>query len=448
MERLFSTIIISFFTVTSLFSQIKILTYEEVVLIAVENSIIIRQRQNDLKINKVNKQQSVANFLPNVGINAGNYRTDGRQWSNEESTMVNTSIDRANYNIGANMIVFNGLKNIYQLKQSNNLLEAQKEQLEQSRQNIIYIVSQQFIQILLDKELVLIAEQNIEVQRKLYEQLDIYVKTGTRTKTELLSQEAQLKTSKANFLLLKNQLQKEKANLAKTLLLESEKEIDVFQPDWDVANILNTNYDMDALYQIALNSRSELKRLQAEEKANLNNVIISRSDYVPKITFYYNYGSYYSSDYRRLNSDGLYQAIAFDSQLLKENKTHQYGFNISIPIFDRLQTRTNVTRSKIMHENSRLELQNFKMQLFIDVQNAYQDLVSYKEIYFANLLSAEASQLVYEKQQEMYRMGLCSLVDLNIENKRKIEAQFEVVHAKYNLFFQQIVLNYHIGNLE
>jgi outer membrane protein len=447
MKKLILTTGISFFTVTFLFSQTEILTYEEVVHIAVENNITIKQQQNNLKVNKANRQQSVANFLPDISINGGGYRTDGRQWSNEESTMINTSIDRANYSIGANITVFDGLKNIYRLKQSNNLLEAQKEQLEQSKQHIIYLVSQQFIQILLDKELVLIAEQDVEVQRKLYEQIKIYVKTGARTKTELLSQEAQLKTSKANFLSLNNQLRRDRANLAKTLLLESEKEIDVLQPDWNIENILNTNYDMDALHQIALNSRPELKRLQAEEKANLNDVVISRSDYMPKINIFYNYGSHYSSDYYRLNPYGLYQAIAFESQLLRENNTHQYGFSINIPIFDRLQTRTNVIRTKIKHENSKLEFQNFKMQLFIDVQNAYQDLASCKEVYFANLLSAEASRLAHEKQQEMYRMGQGSLIDLSIENRRKIEAQFEAVQAKYNLFFQQIVLNYHIGNI-
>jgi hypothetical protein len=40
-----------------------------------------------------------------------------------------------------------------------------------------------------------------------------------------------------------------------------------------------------------------------------------------------------------------------------------------------------------------------------------------------------------------------SLIDLNIENSRRIEAQSEEAQAKYNLVFQQIVLKYFIGVL-
>jgi outer membrane protein len=202
------------------------------------------------------------------------------------------------------------------------------------------------------------------------------------------------------------------------------------------------------LYQIGLNSRPELKKLKAEERSNKNNIAISRSGYIPRISIYYNFGSYYSSNNRRLNpADSLYHKIAFEDQLFNENYSHQYGFNISIPIFNRLQTRTNVVRSKINYENSKLEYHDFELQLLIDIQNAYQDFISPKETYLANRIRAEASQLAYEKQQEMYRMGQGSLIDLNTENRRKIEAQSEEVQAKYNLVFQQVVLNHHLGLL-
>jgi len=430
------------------FSQQQVLTYDEAIRIALEQNIQIKQQQNNLKVSQAEKQQSLANFLPGVSANGRGNRTDGRQWSNEESMMVNTTIDRASYSIGADMTVFNGFRNVYRLQQTNNLLEAQKQQVEQSKQDIIYRVSQQFIQILLDKELVLIAEQDVEVQRKLYEQLEVYVKTGARTKTELLSQEAQLKTSEVNLLSWQNQLRQDKASLAKTLFFDSEKEFNLLPANWNIDSILNANYNIDSLYQTAFNSRPELKMLEAEEKANKSDIAISRSAYMPRVSIYYNYGSDYASNNRRFNpNDSLYYKIPFNDQLWKDNYSHQYGFNISIPIFTRLQTRTNVVRSKIDYENAKLEYQDFEMQLKIDIQNAHQDFISKQETYLANRIRANASQLAYEKQQEMYRMGQGSLIDLNIENRRRIEAQSEEAQAKYNLVFQQIVLEYHIGDL-
>jgi len=447
MKKIIITLILIFVFSFSIAQQ-QILTYDDVVNIAVKQNILLMQQKNNLKVRKAEKHQSMAGFLPGISANGRGNRTDGRQWSNEESAMVNTIIDRASYSIGADMTVINGFRNIYRLKQTNNLLEAQKELVKQSKQDIIYLVSRQFIQIFLDKELVLIAEKDVDIQRKLYERLEVYLKTGARTKTELLSQEAQLKTSEVNLLSWQNQLRQDKANLSKTLFLETEKEFELLQPNWNIDSILNVNYYIDSLFQIGLNSRPELKMLKAKEKANQNDIAISRSGYVPRVSIYYSYGSDYSSNYQRLNpADSLYYRIAFEDQLFKENYSHQYGFNITIPIFNGLQSRTNVIRSKIDYENSKLEYQEFEMQLAIDIQNAYWDFISHREIYLVNRIRAEASRLAYEKQQEMYYMGQGSLVDLNIENRRKIKAKSEEAQAKYNMVLQQIVLKYQVGDL-
>ncbi len=106
-----------------------------------------------------------------------------------------------------------------------------------------------------------------------------------------------------------------------------------------------------------------------------------------------------------------------------------------------------MVRSKIGYENAKLDYQDFEMQLEIDIQNAYQDFISQKETYLANRIRAIASSLAYEKQKELYRMGQGSLIDLNIENRRTIEAQSDEAQAKHNLVFQQIVLEYYVGNL-
>lgn len=448
MKKSILTINILLLAVTSLFSQQQVLTYGEAVNIAVKQNITIKQQKNQLKVNQAEKRQSIANFLPGVGASGSAYRTDGLQFSNEVSSLVNTSIDRVNYNIGANMTIFNGLVNVYRLKQTNQLYEAQKEQVEQSVHDIILQVSQQFLQVILDKELLIIAKEDSVVQKKLYEQLVAYVKVGTRTETELLTQEAQLKTSEATLITKQNKLRSDKAELAKTLLFKPGKEFNVIGPKWDVDSILKIRYNPDSLMQIAIDNRPDLKRLQAKRNASLQGVRVSQSGYMPSISIYYNYGSYFASNNLRLNPvDSMYHQITFKNQLLKENYSSQYGFNISIPIFNRMQTRTNVVQSKIRYENSKLAYKDFEMQLFLDVQKACQDFLSDKKSYLAKVTSADAFQKAYQKQLEMYQVGQGSLVELNIENQRNIQAQSEKIQAEYTLYFQQIVLQYYTGRL-
>ncbi len=59
--------------------------------------------------------------------------------------------------------------------------------------------------------------------------------------------------------------------------------------------------------------------LEAEEKANKSDIAISRSGYMPRVSIYYNYGSDYSSNYRRLNpADSLYNKITFNDLFFKK----------------------------------------------------------------------------------------------------------------------------------
>ena len=162
--RIFILVFSTFYSIL-VTSQELLLSYEDAISMALEQNIAIKQQKNQLKVNQAEKQQSIANFLPGINASGNGNRTDGRQWSDEESAVVNTSIDRANYSIGTSMTIFNGLRNVYQLKQSNQLYIAQKKQVERSIQDVIFQASQQFLQILLDKELLLIAEKNFEVQK-------------------------------------------------------------------------------------------------------------------------------------------------------------------------------------------------------------------------------------------------------------------------------------------
>ena len=445
---IFLLVTVFLFVSNSLLAQQKVLTYDDAIRIAIEQNIEVKQQMNMMKVSRVNQQQSMANFLPGVRINGSASRQNGWQWSNEESEMTNTSIDRTNYNIGADMTIFNGLRNVYSLKQSHQLHVAQGEQVVQSVQDVIFEVSQQYLEVLLDMELIKIAEKDVEVQKKLYDQVEAYKNVGRSTSSELLTQEARLKKSEVNVISLQNKLRSDKAGLAKILLLEPHEEFDIISPSWDIDSILANNYHPDTLIKSALDNKPDIRRLKAEEKAALHGIGISKSAYLPKLSLFYNYGSDYASDNLRLNpADNSYYHINFEDQLFNNNNFHQYGIALEIPIFNRLQTRTSVVRSKINYENSKLSYQDYEIQLMLDIQNACQDFTAYKESYLAYVISADVSQQAYQKQLERYQLGQGSLIELSIENQRNIQSQSEKAQAEYILIFQQVVLDYYTGRL-
>jgi outer membrane protein len=430
-----------------LVAQQSVLTYEEAISIAIEQNRYIKQQSNLLIVSKAEKQQSVAGLFPSVNVNGQGYRTDGRQYSNEKSEMVNTSIDRLTYNIGFEIILFNGFQNIYRLKQSNQLFIAQEKKVESTIQEIIFQVSKQFFQILLDKELLLIAQKDLNAQKKLYEQVEVYAKLGTRTQSDLLGQEAQMRSSQVTFINLQNQLSVDKIDFAKLLVLEPAKEFDLLIPVWNIDSIINQKIALDSLIIVATENHPNIIQLKAEEKAALHAIQISRSNYFPRLSMFYNYGSFYNSDFQRNNNEGDLTYIPLKKQIFRDNYSHIYGFNLTIPLFNKFSHRTNSIRSKINYKNTIIARKDFELQLNLDIQREYHKYMFYKENYYAKKANAEASALFYEKQLELYKMGKSDIVVLSIENQRNIKAQSEKVQAEYTLVFQTVIIDYFTGVL-
>ena len=426
----------------------NVVTFEAAVKLAIENNITIKQQENQLKVTQAEKDQTIASLFPNVGISGSAYTTDGRQWSNEEKSMINTSVDRANYSIGAQMTIFDGFRKIHQVKQSRQQHIAQKKKLEQSQNDLILLVMEKYLQILLDKELLFIGENNLYVQKQLYERIKAHVDLGIGTLTDLLIQTAQLSKNEANVITLNNRVKLDKISFAKILLLDPTYEFDVTLPNGSIYDILMKTYSVDSLYNVALKSRSDFLQLQAEKQATFYQIKIAKSAYSPKLNLFYNYGSFYASNSQRLNSqDNLYYDVGFGNQFWKENSSHQYGINLSIPIFSQLQNRTNNIRSRMAYYNTKLIINDYEAQIYSDIKGACQDFVALKESYQAKTISANAAKLVYEKQYELYKMGEGDLITLNLVNQSMIQAQSEKIQIEYTLLFYSIVIDYYSGQL-
>ncbi len=440
---------LSIFLFPSLFiAQEKVFTYEDILSIAAEHNVEIKKEKNNLKINKAIKNQGVANLFPTLNLNGNAFKTEGLQWSDQDAKLLNTTISSVNYGINSELTIFNGFKKLSQLKQNKQLLIAQKEQIDQSVQDILLETSQQYLQILLDKEMFRLAETNFEVQKQIYEQIKLYVSLGKRASIELLSQEAFYKQSEASLIEMRNKLQLDKGQLLKSLVLELNEEYDIAPLSSNVNEIMAISYDFDLLLKEALDNRSDLKKIIAEKAAAFSEINISKSDNSPSISLFYSYGSNYSSNRTRIDkADNISKEISLEDQLFKENNYSRYGVNLKIPVFNGLRNRTNIVRSKVLYENLLLSHLNLERSIFIDLQNAIQNFNLFRENYIINASSVEVSQKSFEKQQELFRLGKGSLLNLNIEAQRNLQAHSQHIQALYTLLFQKMVVDYHLGNI-
>src|SRR5690625_7432736 len=85
--------------------------------------------------------------------------------------------------------------------------------------------------------------------------------------------------------------------------------------------------------------------------------------------------------------------LSYTDQFFDQNVARSFGISLSIPIFNRLNARTNVEIQKINLKNAELGLENTRLQVIQEVNQAYRD-------YLARVKEIESTQRALDRSEE------------------------------------------------
>jgi outer membrane protein len=433
-------LVIAILSIGHLFAQEQQLTFAEAISIGLNDNFLMKNQRNNLKSFKTDKAAQISSFTPSLGVTAGISQTSGPQ-VDPELGLVNSRTDNFRGSIGANLVIFNGNNRIHSLKSSSYRLEGQQLMVERAEQDVMNQVALQFLQVLLDQELLRIAEENLISQQHTLDQITGFVEAGTRAEVDKYRQEADVKSFELQVIQAKNNLTNDKAALAQTLQLDPSQEFVVVRPNWNIDQIRSLNLNLDELYITALNARADYKRFETVENAAYHDFKGSFNGYLPFLSGFVSYGSSY------FNANNPNQPADDFSTQLENRRSTSYGLNLTIPLWDRLQTKNSRVFNKINYENAQNELENAEKTVKIQVQTAYNNFQDVKLGYEVSLVQYDASKLAYETQQESYSVGLATQVELAVANASFVNAQSNLASTGYRLLFQKILLDYATGML-
>lgn len=412
------------------------LTYKEALQIALKNNVNLNQQKNTLFSREVQRNQSIASFLPNLEIQGTANRRDGQQTNPVTGALQNISVDYAGASLNATLPLFNGLTRINNLSQTNLQFKAQTALVGRAEQDVISSVTNQYLQVLLDQELLRIAEENYNAQLITLEQTREQVNLGARAEADLYSQDALVRNFEVTALRAKVTLLNDKATLSQILQLDPAAGFEVAYPD-DLSIQSIDSLKLDELYEVALANRKDLTQQTYQVEANKALYRSSLSGYMPNISLFASYGSQYLSNFNG----------GFREQFVTLNPQTQYGINFSIPLFDRLQTRSNRVLNKVTYDNSVLQRNNLEKTVKIDVQRAYNNYLAAIENYKASQAQLQSGELAFRTQRESFTLGLSNQVNLALASQTYVQAAASKAQAEITLIFQKVLLDYALGTL-
>jgi outer membrane protein len=425
-------------TIPSMAQKSGELTFEEAVKIGLERNVMLNQQKNQLELNQVQKMAGYGNFLPSINLNSVFQRQAGQQPNTTTGDLEDLKTNYLGAQLNGNLTLFNGLRGINSLGQANSQLMAQGYLVKRSTQDVVNIVAQQYLQVLLDQELLKIADENLKSQNALLEQMQGFYDVGTRAITDVYSQDALMKAAQVSFIRAKNNLQNDKSLLAQTLQLDPSQDFEVAHPTFtdDLSGF--ENIPLDSLISIALANRADLEQAKHQVKANRFFHKSLLSNYIPSLSLFANYGSFYYSEI----------PLSFGEQFRNLNPSFSYGANLTIPIFSRYTNKVQRMNAVVTYKNSELNKQNLEKTVKIDVQRARNNLMNAIENLTASQSQFQAGELALKTQQESYELGISNQIAVAQANQIYVQGASAKAQAEVTVLFQRILLDYSLGILK
>ncbi len=114
--------------------------------------------------------------------------------------------------------------------------------------------------------------------------------------------------------------------------------------------------------------------------------------------------------------------------------------NLSIPIFNKYETKNKIKTSKLKEESMHLEIDNQRIELFKILKQAFNNANSMKEQWNSSKIATLAFVESYNFIVEKYELGRANIYEVNIAKNNLSQAISEEVQAKYEYLFALMIL--------
>jgi len=424
-------------------------TLQECVDYAIKNNLQIQSQVYNKDVQTKNLEIAKKEFLPSVSGTISNTANFGQILVGVNSIRNDSYYNGAN--VSANILVYNNGRLEKTIRKTGYDVEANLQDIEAIKNNIALQIAQQYLSVMLNREIKKISESAMENAQQLYERAKITTDVGTTAQTVLAEAAASVAREKQNVKTAQINVDKALFAMAQLLQLPDYRNFDVV--DIPVPSELQTQLlSVEEVVNTAYKSQPVIKAAESRIKSAETQTEVVKTNFWPTITASAGLGSFYNN---LLNTD----YIDYDSssgvpvpikertftQQYKDNFGQQIGLSASIPIFNKGITRLQVEQTKINEDIAKNNLEQQKFQLKQDIQEAQFNADSNYEIYTAALESEKSTKLALDFAEKSYQAGRSTIYDINIARNNYANAQGSVAQAKYNYLFSIKVLEFYSG---
>ena len=420
-------------------AQDKLWTLRECCDYAVEHNISIKQQENACRQQELQLSTAKNSRLPDLSASASQNFSFGRGLT-AENTYSNTNTSSTSFSLGTSVPVFTGFQIPNQIKLSQLNLEAATADLDKAKDDIRMQVAQAYVQILYDMEIADVANRQIAIDSAQVVRLQAFVDNGKASEAELSQQKATLANSRLTATQADNNTRLAILALTQLLELPTPDGFAIVRPDVSGFSGLSgvSGLTPDAIYAEALGIKPEIAAQQLRLKGTEHSIKIAQAANLPSLSLSGGIGTnYYTTS--GFKSDGF-------STQLKNNFSQYIGLNLSIPIFNRFQTRNNIRNARIEQENQQLQLDNTKKTLYKEIQQVYYNALNALSKEKSSEEALQSTKDAFLLMQAKYENGKATITEFNEAKNTYLKSESDLVQARYENLYQKALIEFYRGH--
>lgn len=455
------------------------LTLEECVQIALQNNPQIKQAGLQVAANENNLIQSKWQRWPNLGFNASQGFSFGRNIDPFTNQFVQRNISFNNFGFNAGATLFNGYQLQNNIKQNDLTLQASEKDLAATRNDIMLNVTLAYLNILSNRELIEVARQQGAATQLQLDRTQRLVDAGSLAESQLFDLRAQLANDELSLVNSENNLESAKLQLKQLMNLAGSETIDVRAIDAPDPALRAYESTVNEVFDTAIQNLPQMEAAKLRVQSAGAAIEIAKAQGLPSLTVNGGINTQFSSaaPKERFVGDGgdgttrevisqtrfvvvgdqtlpitevvrvpggTLQTFNYFDQL-NFNRNSSVQLNLRVPIFTNYQTKYRVANARIQQQNLEQQANIVTQQIRQNVEQAYIDMSNAAKRYSATANQVRALQEAFRVAESRFGAGAINSADYNIAKANLDRARANLIQTKYDYTFRTKILDFYMN---
>lgn len=441
---------------------------------ALANNISIKQADIQARLSRLTLNQSKLAQLPNLqmsttaGVSSGNTQNPGSYSLSTQTYFLN------NYQLQTSVNVFNFLSLQKTIEANRYSWQAALASSDKTKNDLSLNVANAYLQVLLTREQSEAASLQLHLSQNQLEITRKQVNAGALPELNAAELEAQVAQDSSTYVGSLGNIQQAVLTLKAYMDLDASTPFEVYAPPVDDIPI-ETLGDLqpESVYALALNNQPLQRMDSLTIEANRRIVRATRGAMYPTFSLTGSLGANFTTvnktpkdgsvpvykgtaplaglrtsvSNEAILQDVYEQALVVKPYFSQLNQTFQQfvGLNISVPILNGGQLRTNYYKSRLNLRNQELQRDQDNLTLKQNIYQAYTAAITALQKFEANKISVTATQKSFEYAQKRYGIGMLNTIDLLTNQNNFFNARINLLSSQYDYVFKMKVLEFYKG---